>query len=281
MCGIMAIFSLGEQAVQKEHVETGLGVLHHRGPDNQKIWLSADHLVGLGHARLSIIDHHTGNQPISDASDSTQLIANGEFYDFEKIREELIGQGYPFKTKSDSEIALHLYNRQGVSCLKHLRGEFAFCLWDAKNQTLFAARDRFGVKLLFYSIFNNTLYLASEMKALFAAGVPAVWDYESYTSRAFMLRDRTLFKGVHQVPPGSFLLATKGGIRLNRYWDFDYPITVQTDKRDEFEISVFVKNDGYHKTKANSHCLKGHADLAEKTSANMRWDKRFQQGKPV
>ena len=93
MCGILAIFSLGEQAVQKEHVEAGLGVLHHRGPDNQNYWLSADHLVGLGHARLSIIDHHTGNQPISDASDSTRLVANGEFYDFETIREELIGQG--------------------------------------------------------------------------------------------------------------------------------------------------------------------------------------------
>ena len=217
----------------------GLAILSHRGPDSQNYWLSRDRRVYLGHARLSIIDLSTGGQPIS--SDTTHIVANGEFYDFERIRGELIGQGYRFKTRSDSEIALHLYDRQGTSCLQHLRGEFAFSVWDSDNQILFSARDRFGIKPLFYTVHNNSLYLASEMKALFAAGIPAIWDTDSYLSRAFVFRDRTLFQGIHQVPPGCFLLATRGGIRIQRYWDFDYPLVGCTDQRRDEDIVADVR----------------------------------------
>ncbi|MDH4319291.1 MAG: asparagine synthase (glutamine-hydrolyzing) [Desulfobulbaceae bacterium] len=240
MCGILVQYAMGKFDVCDEKANShGLAILSHRGPDSQNYWLSRDRRVYLGHARLSIIDLSTGGQPIS--SDTTHIVANGEFYDFERIRGELIGQGYRFKTRSDSEIALHLYDRQGTSCLQHLRGEFAFSVWDSDNQILFSARDRFGIKPLFYTVHNNSLYLASEMKALFAAGIPAIWDTDSYLSRAFVFRDRTLFQGIHQVPPGCFLLATRGGIRIQRYWDFDYPLVGCTDQRRDEDIVADVR----------------------------------------
>lgn len=222
MCGIFAIYSPSYK-VKHNKLQAGIDSLKHRGPDNQTCWLSADNQIGLAHARLSIIDLNTGEQPLSNHSKSSHLIANGEFYDFEFIREQLIKQGAIFKTASDSEIALHLYDLHGVNCLRQLRGEFAFCLWDSANKMLFAARDRFGINPLYYAEFNGDLYLASEIKALLAAGVPATWDDDSYFSRAFFYRDRSLFKGIHQVPPGHYLLATSGGIRIQKYWDYDYP----------------------------------------------------------
>ena len=137
------------------------------------------------------------------------LIVNGEFYDFERQRRELEQRGHRFRTRSDSEIALHLYEEFGAHCVQHLRGEFAFVLWDEPNQSLFAARDRFGIKPLYYAVHDGTLYLASEVKALFAAGVPARWDQEYFYQHATgpAMSDRTLFDGVHQVPPGHYLIA--------------------------------------------------------------------------
>ena len=180
--------------------------------------------VGLGHTRLSIIDLHTGSQPIANEDESSWIVANGEFYDFEDIRARLESQGHRFRTKSDSEIALHLYEDLGPECLHHLRGEFAFVIWDARHRRLFAARDRFGVKPLFYAEHEGTLYLASEAKALFAMGVPARWSEESVYAGGFIVPgERTLFRGVHYVPPGHFLRATAEGHRIHSYWDIDYP----------------------------------------------------------
>ncbi|GAC1680375.1 MAG: asparagine synthase (glutamine-hydrolyzing) [Candidatus Acidiferrum sp.] len=150
---------------------------------------------------------------------------NGEFYGYEQIQKELIQEGHKLRTKSDSEIALHLYEELGTQCLHRLRGEFALVLWDNVNKTIFAARDRFGIKPLFFSQLGTTLYLASEMKALFAAGVPARWDYESVYNFGGIggQQSRTLFDGVFQIPPGHFMLASEKHTQLNRYWDFDYP----------------------------------------------------------
>ncbi|TQV85701.1 asparagine synthase (glutamine-hydrolyzing) [Exilibacterium tricleocarpae] len=221
MCGILTLFSASGQ-VERSLLERGLDVIGHRGPDNRGTWIAADGRVGLGHTRLSIMGLETGDQPLSSEQDGLHLVVNGEFYDFEKIRTQLQAQGYAFRTESDSEIALHLYHRYGTAALAHLRGEFAFCLWDEASQTLFAARDRFGIKPLYYTVQGDTVLLSSEIKALLAAGVPAGWDVDAYLSRAFFFRDRTLFKDIHQVPPGHFLLATAGGVRLGKYWDFNY-----------------------------------------------------------
>ena len=155
-----------------------------------------------------------------------RIVVNGEFYDFERVQRDLEGRGHRLRTRSDSEIALHLYEDLGTACLRQLRGEFAFALWDGLNDTLFAARDRFGIKPLYYAQHGGTLYLASEIKALLAAGVPARWDRAAFFQANHFLRgpqDRTLFDGIYQVPPGHYLLATGGQVRLIRYWDFDYP----------------------------------------------------------
>jgi asparagine synthase (glutamine-hydrolysing) len=223
MCGIVALFSRRDP-ITAEVVQRATQRLHHRGPDGQRQWISPDGRVALGHARLSIIDLKTGDQPIASEDERTRIVVNGEFYGYEAIQRELERSGHRLRTRSDSEIALHLYEDLGARCLHRLRGEFAFVLWDEVNRTIFAARDRFGIKPLFYAFHGETLYFASEVKALFAAGVPARWDAESvYHSVDFGGRPiRTLFDGVFQVPPGHYLLATDKDLQLHQYWDFDY-----------------------------------------------------------
>jgi asparagine synthase (glutamine-hydrolysing) len=224
MCGIVGVFSRREP-VSAALLERATESLYHRGPDGQRQWISPDRRVGLGHSRLSIIDLTTGDQPIASEDGRTRIVVNGEFYEYEAIRQELQGRGHRLSTKSDSEIALHLYEDFGVHCLEHLRGEFALVLWDENRRRLFAARDRFGIKPLFYAWHRDTLYIASEVKALFAAGVPARWDEESvYHSMGFGGHQvRTLYDGVMQVPPGYFMLVTDKHVQLNQYWDFNYP----------------------------------------------------------
>ena len=224
MCGIVAFFSrslpISESALQRATQS-----LYHRGPDGQRHWRSQDSRVALGHARLSIIDLTTGEQPIASEDGRTRIVVNGEFYGYEAIQRELEQSGHRLRTRSDSEIALHLYEDLGTQCLHRLRGEFAFVVWDETNRTIFAARDRFGIKPLFYAFHKDTLYLASEVKALFAAGVPARWDTESiyHCIEYGNHQTRTLYDGVFQVPPGHYLIATDKHIQLNQYWDFNYP----------------------------------------------------------
>lgn len=222
MCGIIALFSHRE-AVSPSVLQRATRSLHHRGPDGERRWVSPDGQVGLGHARLSIIDLTTGDQPIASEDRRTHIVVNGEFYGYEAIQRELEQSGHRLRTRSDSEIALHLYEDLGAQCLHRLRGEFAFVLWDEANRTLFAARDRFGIKPLFFAVHDETLYLASEVKALFAAGVPARWDAESIVHEG-RHQLRTLYDGVLQIPPGHYLLATDKHIQLSRYWDFHYPL---------------------------------------------------------
>jgi asparagine synthase (glutamine-hydrolysing) len=223
MCGIVAFFSRHDP-VSPEALYRATMRLEHRGPDGQRQWVSHDRKVGLGHARLSIIDLRTGDQPIANEDERMRIVVNGEFYGFEAIRKELTEAGHHLRTRSDSEIALHLYEDLGVQCLHRLRGEFALIIWDETQRRLFAARDRFGIKPLFYAVHAGTLYIASEVKALFAAGVPAAWDPESvyHAMENGGHQMRTLFQNVFQVPPGHYLLATDTHLQLNRYWDFDY-----------------------------------------------------------
>ncbi len=222
MCGIVALFSHRE-AVSPSVLQQAVRSLHHRGPDGRQHWISPDGRVGLGHARLSIIDLTTGDQPIASEDRRTHIVVNGEFYGYEAIQQELERSGHRLRTRSDSEIALHLYEDLGTQCLHRLRGEFALVIWDEANRTLFAARDRFGIKPLFFAVHGETLYLASEVKALFAAGVPARWDAESIAHEG-RHQLRTLYDGVFQIPPGHYLLATDKHIQMNPYWDFHYPM---------------------------------------------------------
>ena len=229
MCGIVAIFS-PRAPVNSETIENAVRSLRHRGPDGQRIWLSHDQGVALGHARLSIIDLTTGDQPIANEDESLRVIVNGELYGYEIIQKELEENGHHLRTRSDSEIVLHLYEELGTRCLTRLRGEFAIVLWDSVNRTLFAARDRFGIKPMFYAFHNEALYIASEAKALFAAGVPARWSKEAiYDAGGFGgPQKRTLFEGVFQLPPGHYMIASEKQTQITKYWDFDYPKEAET-----------------------------------------------------
>ncbi len=243
MCGIVAILS-NTKPVTTPDVERAVRVLAPRGPDEQHCWVADDGRIGLGHARLSIIDSLTGSQPIPSEDSKLRIIVNGEFYDFERIRADLENRGHRFRTRSDSEIALHLYEDFGAECLAHLRGEFAFAIWDAANNILFAARDRFGIKPLFYYHDGEMLILASEAKAIFAVGIRAEWDHESVFQNLFFTfdQDRSLFKHIRQVPPGHYLRAHRGEVKIERYWDINYPKkTKKTPHSSDEEIIESVR----------------------------------------
>ena len=223
MCGIVAIFS-PRQPVSAEALEAATAMLRHRGPEGKRTWVSPEGHVGLGHTQLNIVSPD-GMQPVASEDGQRWLVANGEFYDFATTRRRLKARGHRFRTETDSEIALHLFEEVGPSCLAELRGEFAFVLWDGMTGTLFAARDRFGIKPLFYTQMGDVLMLTSEAKALFAAGLSATWDAEAVYQQIFgcFRPDRSLFAGVCQVPPGHYLNVTAGSNRLVRYWDVRYP----------------------------------------------------------
>ncbi len=228
MCGLVgAVAKESGRQIDEQALRRAMAALRHRGPDGEGLWRSPDGEVGLGHTRLGVIDILGGSQPIISEDGGVVLVANGEFYDFERIRGELSDRGHRFRTGTDSEIALHLYEDHGADCLRYLRGEFSFLIWDQRDRSLLAARDRFGVRPLCYAEQDGVLYLASEAKALFAAGVRAAWDEASFFHAAclqYLLPERTLFSGVRQLPPGHLLKWRDGHVQVRRYWDMNYPM---------------------------------------------------------
>lgn len=226
MCGIVSILS-PQGDIHESRLKRATDALIHRGPDGEGFWIAGNRKVALGHRRLSIIDISGGKQPISNEDHTIHIVVNGELYGFEGIRKALQARGHRFSTETDSEIVLHLYEEYGTGCLQHLRGEFAFILWDEKKQKLFAARDRFGIKPLCYTRHGQELVIASEAKAIFAAGIPAMWDDYAFfhaASLQYTPQDRTLFKNIHQLKPGHFMVFENGKLALHKYWDADYPV---------------------------------------------------------
>ncbi|MCB5909704.1 asparagine synthase (glutamine-hydrolyzing) [Streptomyces pinistramenti] len=226
MCGIIGIFAR-DAGLSTASADAAMDVLRPRGPDGAGVWCSPDGRALLGHTRLAVVDPAGGAQPLGDGPSRTRLVVNGEFYDYRRIRSDLAGTGHPCRSRGDSEIALRLYLRDGHRALRELRGEFAFALWDDRTKELFAARDRFGVKPLYYAEQDGRLYLSSEIKAILACGVAARWDLAAYAAHLQMALppDRTLFDGIRQLPPGCYLLAGADGVTVHRYWDLDYPTT--------------------------------------------------------
>jgi asparagine synthase (glutamine-hydrolysing) len=223
MCGIAAMFAQRGE-VSEEGLLRAREALRHRGPDDEGVWLAADRRVGLAHTRLSIIDLESGQQPIASEDGSIIAVVNGELYDFEETQRELEARGHRLRTRTDSEILVHLYEELGTHALHRLKGEYAFVLWDGRRRVLWAARDRFGVKPLVYAVTGDRLTIASEIKALFAAGVPAAWDAEAVLQSCFVgTADRTLFRGVRSVPPGCVLRATETSVGIHRYWELALP----------------------------------------------------------
>ncbi|MCB9704055.1 MAG: asparagine synthase (glutamine-hydrolyzing) [Myxococcales bacterium] len=225
MCGIVGAFALAEP-LDPAALERPLAALRHRGPDGEGRFVSSDRRVALGHRRLAIIDRAGGAQPIASEDGQVIAVVNGEFYGHAAIRRGLVDAGHRFRTASDSEILIHLYEERGIDAIEALRGEFAFILWDARERLAIAARDRFGVRPLVYATFGGALWLASEAKALLAAGAPAAWDEASVwaaTQMHYAPPDRTLFRGIRQVEPGDMAIIRGGELQLRRYWDLDYP----------------------------------------------------------
>ncbi len=223
MCGIVGFAG---HRLEEEKLRRAVRSLHHRGPDGSGVYIDSVEAAGLGHARLSIIDLKTGAQPLFASGGDLVLVCNGEIYDFERLRGELIERGYKFYTKSDSEVILHLYSEYGLDFVHSLRGEFAFLLLDKVNRRLIAVRDRFGIKPLFFHEQNGNFVFASEAKAIFATGchqpkidVVAVRDFLSS-----VIPD-SVFEGIQVVPPGSIMSVDleNGKHSTHCYWDLDLP----------------------------------------------------------
>ncbi len=228
MCGIFGFVANQSRAIEQSltELDSGLTRIRHRGPDGTGKWVSANGQTGLGHVRLSIIDLQTGAQPMHSDDWRFTLIYNGEIYNYIELRMEL-GEDL-FRTHSDTEVILRAFQRWGVDCLNRFRGMFAIALWDSAEQTLFLARDRVGIKPLYWAKTAAGLYFASEMKALLpfldqrTVNSEALSDYFTFQ---FCLGEKTLMEGVWQMPAAHFALFSPGQqLKLQRYWEVHYAI---------------------------------------------------------
>lgn len=236
MCGLIG--GVSRKPVSRDRISAALDALDHRGPDGQGHW--SDGRFFLGHTRLSIIGLNNGDQPMSNAAGDVHLAVNGEFYGYKAVRDDLRTRGSRFKTDSDSEIALHLYLQHGMRATERLRGEFAVLIADQRRDIMIAIRDRFGIKPLFYAVTPDSVFFASEIKALLALGVPAAWDAEAAWQDLFIVRnhERTMFAGIRSVPQGCYAVVRGNDVQIYRYWDWDFPTTEETatDTRSETEV---------------------------------------------
>lgn len=225
MCGIAGAIADARAEDPSRALRRMTEAIQHRGPDDEGFFetrIQNDRFVGLGHRRLSIIDLSTGQQPIGNEDGSINIVFNGEIYNFRELRDELSACGHIFATNSDTEVIVHAYEEYGEDCVKHLRGMFAFAIWDENRQKLFLARDRFGQKPLFIMERDGLLLFASEIKALrawpdteFSMDQRAVQDYLTYR---YVPGPRTLFSGVRKLPPGTHASWCNDRLVEHRYY---------------------------------------------------------------
>ena len=227
MCGINGIaFSSGSgKKINREMLAAMRDEITHRGPDDAGLFVDAN--IGFGHRRLSIVDVAHGAQPMANADETCVIIYNGEVYNHAEHRADLEASGYEFQTHCDTETILHLYEKHGAKCVEYLRGMFAFAVWDKRKNELFIARDRFGVKPLYYvHDAQGSLYFASEIKSLLR--VNAVKPELNYNALPDQLAnhgtsgDETLFKNVKRLLPGHTLSWCDGKVKIEKYWDIAF-----------------------------------------------------------
>lgn len=228
MCGIAGILNVRGDPVSPVVLQQMADALAHRGPDGEGSWLSEG--VGLGHRRLAIIDlSPLGRQPMQSDDGNLVIVYNGEVYNFESLRAELEANGYRFRSRTDSEVVLKAYQAWGQECVLRFNGMFAFAIWDQRTRSLFLARDRYGIKPLYYWFRNGVFLFGSEVKALLKhpdvsvrVSVPALNEYFSFQN---IFSDLTLFEGVRLLPPAHTLSIRAGDpeeLCLEQYWDFDF-----------------------------------------------------------
>ena len=226
MCGITGIFdTTSVSTLDEATIRRMMDTLEHRGPDESSCYVNEQ--ISFGFKRLSIMDLENGHQPFFTSDKSVVLICNGEIYNFKELRSELIAKGHQFKTNCDVEVVLYLYLEYGTSCVNMLNGQFAFAIFDKRDQTLFMARDHFGICPLFYYAKDGLLIFGSEVKAILkhpsvkkevnVTGLDQVFSFPG------MVSPTTMFKGIVSLKPGHYLLANKDGITEKEYWDLDYP----------------------------------------------------------
>lgn len=242
MCGIAGIYNYGsEQRVSEAQLRRMADTIRYRGPDDEGYYVAPNGRLGLAHRRLSIIDlSAAGQQPMTNADRTQWITYNGEVYNYLELRTELVAQGYRFGNHTDSEVVLNLYDRYGPASLDRLNGMFAFAIWDERRQQLFIARDRFGVKPLYYFDDGQTFAFASEIKALLSlpqikakAGInpAALVDYANFQ---YCLGDKTFFQHIKKLEPGCYLTVdAERGVRVSQYWDLNYDDNLLDHNRDE------------------------------------------------
>ncbi len=225
MCGICGIYDSNTIAIDKNILKAMNDSIKYRGPDDSGFFFD-DHLA-LAHRRLSIIDLKTGQQPIHNENEDCFVVYNGEIYNFAEIRERLESKGHRFYTNTDTEVIVHAYEEYGESCLEHFNGMFAFAIWDAAKKKLFLARDRLGIKPLYYYYDGSKLVFASELKSIIAdRSVPKEVDLNSLNSffaYEYVPAPLTILKGISKLPPGHYLTLTKGSnLEIKKYWDVTF-----------------------------------------------------------
>ena len=225
MCGIVGFKTNQDFGLYRENLEEAVSCLAHRGPDDTGLFCSEEAGVGLGHRRLSVIDLSTaGHQPMSTNDGKVQIVHNGEIYNFKEIRSTLEGYGHNFHSNTDTEVVLKSYLQWGTDCLRRFIGMFAFVLWDGRNKSLFLARDRLGIKPLYYCFHKKTLLFASELKAMMAFkvfqrnidpdSIPLFLHYQ------YIPAPRTIFKNTYKLLPGHYLIYDNGDLNSYSYWAF-------------------------------------------------------------
>lgn len=226
MCGICGKLALNghPELVGRPLIQSMMQSMNHRGPDDEGMYVSDR--IGLGHKRLSIIDLNTGRQPISNEDETVQVVFNGEIYNFRELSSDLHKRGHQFRTATDTEVIVHLYEEFGEGCIQKLRGMFSFALWDEKAQLLLLARDRVGIKPLYYHLSSEALIFASEIKAILADPSVAA-ELEPTALRAFLTYfytpgEKTLFKHINKLRPGHYLTVKDGRTKVAQYWDLRF-----------------------------------------------------------
>jgi asparagine synthase (glutamine-hydrolysing) len=238
MCGIAGALDLrGRPLADPGVVSAMIRSLVHRGPDSSGLYLRPD--VGLGVRRLKIIDLVSGDQPILNEDESVVLVCNGEIFNYKELRRSLIQRGHSFRTQTDVEVLVHLYEEHGEDLVRHLNGQFAFALWDVRRRRLFLARDHFGVVPLYYTVANGVFLFGSEIKAILAH--PEVerrvdlTGLDQVLSLPGLVSPRTLFRDIASLPGGHALRVAGGELKLYKYWDLDSPEAGEEGSRQDSE----------------------------------------------
>ncbi len=235
MCGITGIYSYkSTKPINEKELKKMTETLIHRGPDEFGYYIKKD--IGMGHSRLSIIDLTTGQQPIFNENKSIAVILNGEIYNYIELRKDLIERGHSFYTTSDTEVIVHLYEEFGIDFLSYLNGQFAIALWDSKLKELILARDRVGIRPLFYSLTKSGSFIfASEMKALLEHSeidpkIDPLGIEQAFTIWA-NLPPRTVFVGIKELSAGHYIKINKNRLSKNRYWELSFPFEGEYENR--------------------------------------------------